>query len=127
MRAEVVEEEEDYSLENGFSLSAAGLGPLVMVRTLSISDRCVKLTGRNDENNNNDDDTYWNRNYISSVLHLLTNRPSAPRALPEKIHKVRIIRTVTNVAKKAELCECTVEIMEANLLFLFGLSCENCR
>jgi len=50
-----------------------------------------------------------------------------PAHSAEKIHKVRIIRTVTNVAKKAELCECTVEIKEANLLLLFGLSCENCR
>ena len=119
-------EEEEDSQENGFSLPAAGLIPLVMVRTLSIFDSCVKLTGRNDENNNNS--TYWNRNYLSpSVLRLLTKRRSAPAHSAEKIHKVRIIRTVTNVAKKAELCESTVEIMEANLLLLFGLSCENCR
>jgi hypothetical protein len=63
MRAEVVEA--DYSQENGFSLPAAGLRPLVMVRTLSVFGRCVKLIGRNDGNNNN---TYWNRNYISQVF-----------------------------------------------------------
>jgi hypothetical protein len=45
-------EEEDNSQENGFSLPAAGLRPIVMVRTLSIFDSCVKLTGQNDENNN---------------------------------------------------------------------------
>ena len=65
VRAEA--EEEDYSQENGFSLPVAGLRPLVMVRTLSIFDRCVKLTGRNDENNNNNN-TYWNRNYISQMF-----------------------------------------------------------
>jgi hypothetical protein len=68
----VVEEEEDnyYSQENGFSMPASGLRPIVTVRTLSIFDSCVKLTERNDgnNNNNNNNNTYWNGNYISQVL-----------------------------------------------------------
>jgi hypothetical protein len=64
VRAEIIIE--DYSQENGFSLPAAGLRALVMVRTLSIFDRRVKLTGQNDENNNNN--TYWNRHYVSEVF-----------------------------------------------------------
>jgi len=43
VRAEVVEEEEDYySQENGFSKPASGLRHIVMFRTLSIFDSCVK-------------------------------------------------------------------------------------
>jgi hypothetical protein len=42
----------------------------------------------------------------SAVVKEQTLRPAHSA---EKIHKVRVIRTVTNVAKKAELRECTVK------------------